>query len=405
MLQFSISPTKDMDLHDFYRAMSHYLVAHYYQKPWSILIDDSHKEQNILGKDTEALEILEKFALTYHHASHLSEALHIHQTLAIGLLKQGRAFICTCPNPSSDDRDYDCRGACSTHAKSQEEYQTLKASNAPFTLRLHKPPHSKTINDIIILDHHGDPSALFALSASQMLTSITHAIDTVQDQHTRAKIAHIHNALGYHERVEPIVLPDLAMEESVSIASLFKEGFIPDAILNYLAHHLLESTKEEIFTLPDLVEWFDLDHLTSTSKPFDLERLQSINRQHLQRLDNKTLSMLFGFADSDIGALAKLYLDRCCTTNALKAKIDAIFSPKKFEGAHKEQMRHLENIINNAPYFERFEDFEHHLITHANLTKEELTAPLKLLLTGEEESPPLSSLYPFIKSYILEVAS
>lgn len=66
----------------------------------------------------------------------------------------------------------------------------------------------------------------------------------------------------------------------------------------------------------------------------------------------------------------------------------------------------MSKIIANAPYFETFDELEKYLLTQSGLLKEEnFSKALRYLLTGAGDGPELSKIYPFIKSYILEVAS
>jgi len=185
---------------------------------------------------------------------------------------------------------------------------------------------------------------------------------------------------------------------------LFAEGFIPDAIANYLIL-LGNKTPKEIFTLPEALEWFELKHISKAPAIFDIDKLRFLNRKHLEMIDDKRLSMVFGFADADIGKLAKLYLEEASTLNELETKIKAIFSPKDFDGAWGEQMRILQHIINDAPMIETFDAFQSYVMQESGLTGRDFDKALKVLLTGSEHGPALSDLYPYIKSYLLEVIS
>jgi glutamyl-tRNA synthetase len=122
-------------------------------------------------------------------------------------------------------------------------------------------------------------------------------------------------------------------------------------------------------------------------------------------MDNKQLSRLFGFADADIGKLAKLYLEEASTTKELEAKIRPIFSPKDFSGEWGEEMKIMADIIFNAPAYNEFTQFKEHIIKESGLKNKNFFKPLRYLLTGSGEGPEVSDIYPHIKSYILEVAS
>ncbi|NOR55357.1 MAG: glutamate--tRNA ligase, partial [Sulfurovum sp.] len=186
---------------------------------------------------------------------------------------------------------------------------------------------------------------------------------------------------------------------------MFKEGFVPDAIINYLL--LLGNTEvpKEIFTLPEAIESFKLENISKTAVEFDIEKLRFINREHLKRIEDIPFSALFGFADADIGKLAKLYLEECSTTKGIQTKIDAIFSPKVLCEPYGEQMSILAELIQDAPMFSTFDAFNTHLMKTSGLKGENYMNPLRYLLTGTDTGPELSELFPLINPYLLEIAT
>ena len=68
-------------------------------------------------------------------------------------------------------------------------------------------------------------------------------------------------------------------------------------------------------------------------------------------------------------------------------------------------MQILKTIIQNAPMLRSFEDFKSYMLKESGLNETDLTKPLRILLTGAEQGPKLSDIYPLIKSYLLEIAS
>ena len=204
---------------------------------------------------------------------------------------------------------------------------------------------------------------------------------------------------------EYIHLPELLnTDDTHTVKWLFEEGFIPDAIANYLIA-LGNETPTEIFTMPEALEWFDLTNISKSPVKFDIDKLRSINRKHLEMMDNKRLSSLFGFADEDIGKLAKVYLEEASTINELEEKIRPIFKPKDFSNVWGEQMKQISDVIFDAPMIDTYDAFESYLMEKTGLSGENFLKPLRYLLTGAEHGPELSKIYPYIKSYILEVAS
>jgi len=415
MLRFATMPIGDMNIADLRVAIINYIVARQKKENFLVRIDDIDKQKIIEGKDSEIVMILEKFAIKHDTLFHQSEHLNIYQSLAIGLLKENKAFICKC---SILELDPDCK--CENILTNQD-YKELKRKEEPFVIRLKKPNQNIIAKDIIrgeivlkaneidnfmILDNKYKPTYNFACACDDMLSEINLIIQDEKYLKNSPKQEYIKLSLGYLKSTQYLHLSTLIKGEEITIKELLQKGFIPDAIINYIL--LLENpnSPKEIFTLPEAIEWFDLYSIPQNNFKFDIDKLKFINREHLKRIDDKELSKVFGFADSDIGKLAKVYLQDATTINELEGKIRAIFSPKPFDNEWGEEMKTLQKIIEEAPAFKSFEEFVEYITQKSGLKDENLFKPLQILLTGStNSSPKLSEIYPLIKSYILEVVS
>ncbi|MBD3791137.1 MAG: glutamate--tRNA ligase [Campylobacterales bacterium] len=415
MLRFAPSPTGDMHIGNLRVAIFNYMIAKQRDVNFIVRIEDTDKEQNITGKDTEFMEILEKFALPHDSVMHQSENLHLHQTLAIRLLKEKKAFVCTCKDTESSER---YSGHC--RAMGAAELAKLKEEKTPFVIRIKKPESNIIYQDLfngemsatpdevdsfVILREDSTPTDLFASACDDMISGITLIIRGEEHLFNTPKQEQIKTLFGYDQQTEYAHLPILLdTDETHTVKWLFEQGFIPDAIANYLIA-LGNQTPKEIFTMPEAIEWFDLTKLSKSPVKFDIDRLRFINREHLKMMDDKPLSSLFGFADEAIGKLAKVYLEEASTINELEAKIRPIFKPKDFNGEWGEQMKVISDVIFNAPMINTYDAFESYIRKETGLSGENFLKPLRYLLTGTGNGPELSDIYPYIKSYILEVAS
>ncbi len=424
MLRFAPSPTGDMHIGNLRVAIFNYMVAKQKDVNFLVRIEDTDKERNITGKDTEIMDILEKFALPHDSVSHQSDSLHIHQTLAIRLLEERKAFVCTCTPEQLDADSYS--GRCSDVGA--EELHKLKEEKTPFVVRIKAPDApivthdlikgdiettAKDVDSFVILKTDGTPTYNFACACDDMISGVSLIIRSEEHLPNTPKQTHIKTLLGYEQETDYAHLPSLLNSagekmdmhaDTSSVKWLFEQGFIPDAIANYLIM-FGNQTPTEIFTMPEALEWFDLSKLSKSPVKFDIDTLRSINREHLKRIDDKRLSTLFGFADENIGKLAKLYLEEASTINELESKINPIFAPKDFEGEWGPQMQTMEEIIQGAPMIDDFDDFKAHIVHMSGLKGEEFFKPLRLILTGAEYGPELSEIYPLIKAYLLEIAS
>jgi len=401
MLRFSLAPIADMSINSLSVAIINYVVSQQNSEQFLVRIEDLESKKNLEGKDTEIMMILEKFALKHNSVFHQSEHLNLYQTLALRLLKEKKAFLCTCNSENAESTS--CLGECEKLEK--EDYSTLKKSNKKFFIRLKPYIIDKKVADTIIVKEDGIPSYDFACACDDMMSDISMVIrDEKYLTNKETQIA-IKKLLGYEKETEYLHFPTILNADNISVKALLQEGFIPDAILNYLLLLGIEETSKEIFHLPEAIDSFKIESILNNPLTFDKERLKFINREHLKLMDDKQLSTLFGFADADIGKLAKLYLEECSTINELEEKIRAIFSPKDFTGVLGEEMKIVSELIFSAPAFETFDKLQKYLETKSDLKNKKLTKVLQQLLTGAESGPQLSDIYPFIKSYILEVAS
>ncbi|KIM12327.1 MAG: hypothetical protein KU38_05495 [Sulfurovum sp. FS08-3] len=382
MLRFVVSSADEMHLENLRTAIFSYILALQKGEGFMLYIDER------CLNDEAIFMLLEKFALPHEQRLYQNERKHIHQALARRLFEEKKAFV--------DD---------SKEVSTQE----LQAS---FELRLHKPDVAPVLNDLIagaitaspkeidnfvILQTHAIPTTDFACACDDMLNGITSIITTYGDLTKSIKGHHIQEILGYTQPITYWHLPPID-GGNTTLEGLLKEGFLPDAIINYVIA-LGYPTPVEIFTLPDAIEWFDPTKLSRDSVRLDWDRLRFINREHLRRMEDKRLSTLFGFADSDIGKLAKLYLEKVSTINELEVKIKAIFAPKRCTGNAKL----VQEIILQAPMLYTFETFVGYLKKESKLEEMALKEALQTLFCEQDIEPSL--IYPFIKSYITEVVA
>src|SRR2546426_147654 len=101
------------------------------------------------------------------------------------------------------------------------------------------------------------------------------------------------------------------------------EGYLPDAMVNYLARLGWSHGDDEIFSRAQFVEWFNLDHLGKSAAQFDEAKLRWVNAQHLKAMADEKLAVAvtpflatMGVTDMDAARLVRacgLFKDRCST--------------------------------------------------------------------------------------------
>ena len=127
----------------------------------------------------------------------------------------------------------------------------------------------------------------------------------------------------------PIILGDDGQKLSkrrgaVSVTAYEDAGYLPEAMLNYLARLGWSHGDDEVFSQAQMVAWFDGSHLSKSPAQWDPAKLAWVNAQHLKLADDGRLASLVSAqlasrgiglpADADLAAMCALFKDRCTTT-------------------------------------------------------------------------------------------
>jgi glutamyl-tRNA synthetase len=134
------------------------------------------------------------------------------------------------------------------------------------------------------------------------------------------------------------------------------EGYLADAVVNYLARLGWSHGDDEIFSREQLIEWFDLDHLGRSAGQFDEAKLRWVNAQHMKRCDNAVLATLVteqlarigvtATADTHLAALCALFKDRCSTTVELADWLSIYF--RDVQPTDEDRAAHLTEAVRPA---------------------------------------------------------
>ncbi|MFY4743902.1 glutamate--tRNA ligase [Aliarcobacter butzleri] len=431
MLRFAPSPTGDMHIGNLRVAIFNYIVSKQLKEDLIIRIEDTDKERNIEGKDKEILEILNLFSIEYKTVFYQSDNLKYHQKMALQLMTQKKAFACFCSDEKLEElREESIKkgipfrydGFCENLSD-----EAVLNVNVPFTVRLKKPDHNIKFTDLlkgdfdyapfdidsfIILRQDKTPTYNYACSVDDMLMDISIVIRGEDHVSNTPKQIHIRDSLGYTKEIKYVHLPIILnaqtgkkmskRDDASSVKWLIEQGFLPSAIANYLVL-MGNKTPTEIFTLEEAIEWFKIENISKSSAKFDIDKLRFINRKHIENLDDMRLSKILGFADSDIGKLGKLFLEEASTIKEIKEKIEPIFATKTTLEGFENEFKSIKECLQKAPYFDNYEDLKNYIVDETSLKGKNLFKPLRYILTGVENGPNLSDIYPLIKNYLGDI--
>lgn len=189
------------------------------------------------------------------------------------------------------------------------------------------------LDDLVIARPDGTPTYNFCVVVDDIDMAITHVIRGDDHVNNTPRQINIFKALGKEPPVYahlPTVLNEqgekMSKRNGAKPVTQFRdEGFLPDAMVNYLARLGWSHGDDEIFSRAQFLEWFNLDHLGRSAAQFDEAKLRWVNAQHLKAMADDALAPLVaaqlqkrGLAsDERLPAICGLFKDRCDTTVAL----------------------------------------------------------------------------------------
>ena len=189
------------------------------------------------------------------------------------------------------------------------------------------------LDDLVLARPDGTPTYNFCVVVDDIDMRITHVIRGDDHVYNTPRQINIFRALGHDVPVYahlPTVLNEQGEKMSKRngakpVTQYRDEGFLPDAMVNYLARLGWSHGDDEIFSRAQFLEWFDLDHLGRSAAQFDEAKLRWVNAQHLKAMDDGALAALVAeqlakqglAADERLPAIVGLFKDRCDTTVAL----------------------------------------------------------------------------------------
>jgi glutamyl-tRNA synthetase len=200
------------------------------------------------------------------------------------------------------------------------------------------------LDDLIIARSDGTPTYNFCVVVDDWDMNITHVIrgdDHLNNTPRQINILKALNApLPQYAHVPMILGHDgerlSKRHGAVSVMQYLEDGYLPEALLNYLARLGWAHGDEEVFDLDQFVEWFDLDSISKSPAKFNPEKLLWLNQQYLKKTDSHRLSeLVLPFLETD-----------CCnpeTGPRMEEVIDLL----------KERVNTVEELADAAVYFYR----------------------------------------------------
>jgi glutamyl-tRNA synthetase len=442
------SPTGEPHVGTAYIALFNLAFARRHGGRFVLRIEDTDQERSRPEWEQQIMQGLSWLGLKWDEGPDVggpcgpyrqSERTAIYAEQVQVLLERGHAYRCFCTRERLDalretqkankeTSRYD--GFC--RALSAEDVASRQAEGLPFVVRMKMPLDGETVvqdelrgevriqnqqvDDQVLMKSDGFPTYHLANVVDDHLMGITHVIRAEEWISSTPKHVVLYEMFGWTPP-KFVHMPLLRNQDKskiskrknpVSILDYRDRGFLPAAVINYLA--MLGWTMpdgREVFDFDTFVEHFDLSRISLGGPIFDLEKLQWLNGKYYREvLDDEALTDALCeslFARERIRALVPLLKERIDTAEQFVPGTEYFFSgdvayeaaellpKKKSFGELREILERFAEAVDRHVAFDAasLEDFCREFAEGSGWKTRDLFMPIRLALTGRSATPPL----------------
>lgn len=278
---------------------------------------------------------------------------------------------------------------------------------------------NRELDDLVIARPDGTPTYNFCVAVDDWDMKMTHVIRGDDHVNNTPRQINILRALGaelpQYGHVPMILGADgeklSKRHGAVSVMEYPAQGYLPEAMLNYLARLGWSHGDDEIFSMEQFCQWFAVDHLSKSPAQFNPEKLAWLNNHYIKQADNARLEKLVRplmekegaqfFGAPDLQAVIALMKERVNTINELADAAMLFYREPKPDAALV--MQHVTDAVKPAlaQFAEQCKTIKWDKAAISATTKEVLAAhklkmpqlamPLRLLVSGQLQTPSLDA--------------
>ena len=388
--RFAPSPTGFMHVGNLRTALYEYLTAKHEGGTFVLRIEDTDRERYVEGATQVIYDTMKLAGLEHDEGPDIggeygpyvqSERLSMYKPYAEQLVEQGKAYRCFCTKerlealkenaPEGTGYDRHCRDL------SPEEIQKNLDAGMPYVIRQKMPLTGSTsyhdlvygditfpnedLDDQVLIKTDGFPTYNFANVIDDHTMGITHVVRGSEYLSSTPKYNLLYEAFGWEIPTYihlPLIMGKSVDEEGNEVISklskrhgstgfmdLVNEGYLPEAIINYIA--LLgwaPKDTREIFSLPELIEAFDINGISKSPAVFDYDKLSWVNQEHIKAM-----------SDEEFLEHAKPFYDEAGVDPSCYALLAELLKPR---------IAKFNEIVEKLSFIKEYGDFELELFEH-----------------------------------------
>ena len=359
--RFAPSPTGMLHIGGVRTALFCWLYARRHGGVFVLRIEDTDRERSTPEAVQAILEGMQWLGLDHDEGPFYQTArMDRYKEVIDQFLRDGKAYHCWC---SKEELDEMRAGQMARKEKPRYDgrcrHRTTPVAGVNPVVRFRNPDHGQVIvndiihgpitfdsaelDDLIIARSDGTPTYNFCVVVDDWDMRISHVIRGDDHVNNTPRQINILQALGaelpVYGHVPMILGPDgdklSKRHGAVSVTQYEDDGYLPEAMLNYLARLGWSHGDDELFSREQFIAWFDGKHLARSPAQWDPAKLNWVNAHHLKQRSDASLAQLVAaqlarrgieaVADQRLERLCALFKDRCATTVELADWIGMYF--------------------------------------------------------------------------------
>ena len=448
--RFAPSPTGYMHVGNLRTALYAYLLAKKNDGDFILRIEDTDRERTVDGAIDIIYSTLKKAGIHWDEGPDIggnfgpyiqSERMSFFKDYALQLVEKGHAYYCFCDKERLDELK-DLQKASGTPPKydghcrnlSPEEIKKNLEAGLPYVIRQKMPREGSTtfhdevfgeitfensdLDDQILIKSDGMPTYNFANVVDDHLMEISHVIRGSEYLSSTPKYNLLYEAFGWEKPTYIHCSPVMknATEKlskrngDATFEDLLAKGYLPQAIVNYIAlMGWSPKGEEEIFSLNELIDIFDVSGISKSPAIFDLPKLTAINAKYIRNMSDEEF---WNYAQPYVESVCKKEINKTLLSQMLKTRteifknipeqIDFIDNLPEYNSdlyVHKKMKTNEENSLEVLkqilPVLEQLENWSQNsihdvmfkLIEKLSLKNGRVLWPLRVALSGKSFTP------------------
>ncbi|RWA76973.1 glutamate--tRNA ligase [Mesorhizobium sp.] len=319
--RFAPSPTGYLHIGGARTALFNWLYARHTGGTMLLRIEDTDRERSTEAATAAILDGLTWLGLSWDgEAVSQFERAPRHREVAEELVRLGKAYY-SYETPAELEAMRETARAKGLPPRYNGQWRDRDPSEAPpgvkGAIRIKAPIEGETIvhdrvqgevrfpnkdlDDFIILRSDGNPTYMHAVVVDDHDMGVTHIIRGDDHLTNAARQTVIYNAMGWAvpsmSHIPLIHGADGAKlskrHGALGVEAYRAMGYLPEALLNYLARLGWSHGDDEVMSIKDMISWFDIGDVNKGAARFDFAKLEALNGVHMRRMDDKALLDVF----------------------------------------------------------------------------------------------------------------